>query len=230
MSRLSRFRDFLVAVIQRPHGGLEPGGASTGAVLPIGLAAILVLALANAHAGPVEADAKTAAGAQTRPAKDDAAQLEDLLTLLPVRIAGLDFLRLHATRTSSVNLMRGHGYDCFDEAATATLVPCTLDDARRPQSQVVLTFLGERLDKVATPLPRYTGDLRDEFDRRHRDGLLAFPNSWTQRGENVWVSRSLPGDGSLIELRYFVEAKTMELVHFAPILGQGPRDVAKVNK
>ena len=215
----------LVAAVRR---GLRAGEATVLAIPvggPLSMGVLLLVALAFVEGRPVAAGpvANSAAGDASK------ASAPAIPSLMEVRVEGLDCLRLRASRQETIFSMRLKGYTCFDEAATSTIVPCTLVDPRLPQAQVVLTFAGDRLDKVRTPLALTTGDPRDDFDRRYRSAKLNYTNAWVERSDEVWIARFLPGDGSMLEMRLFISPVLLEILHLAPIANEGVRDSGKVN-
>lgn len=134
---------------------------------------------------------------------------------LQVRLEGLQFLTLGTPRMLAVTQMRSHGWECRDEAATEQHMPCTRPGLSQSGVAVVLTFAGEALDAVRTPLP-IDMDPRAQFDSLFEKGRRMYPQAFVERTDVVSVARFLPGDGSSIELRHFIGADSMEQIHFGP--------------
>lgn len=154
------------------------------------------------------------AGSGCATLKMGAAQ-DESATPLQVRLDGLQFLTLGSPRLLAVTQMRSHGWECRDEAATEQHMPCTRPGLAISGVAVVLTFAGEMLDAVRTPLP-IEADPRAQFDSLFDKGRRTYPQAFVERTEVVSVARFLPGDGSSIELRHFIGADAMEQIHFGP--------------
>ena len=136
-------------------------------------------------------------------------------TALQVQLDGLQFLTLETPRLIAISQMRSHGWECRDEAATEQHVACTRPGLASAGLAVVLTFAGEALDAVRTPLP-IEADPRGQFDALFERGRRLYPQAYVERTDVVSVARFLPGDGSSIELRHFIGADAIEQIHFGP--------------
>lgn len=134
---------------------------------------------------------------------------------LQVKLDGLGFLTLDTPRLITISQMRAHGWECRDEAATEQHVACTRPGLASTGLAVVLTFAGESLDAVRTPLP-IEADPRGQFDALFERGRRLYPQAYVERTDVVSVARFLPGDGSSIELRHFIGADAIEQIHFGP--------------
>ena len=133
----------------------------------------------------------------------------------PVRIDGLGYLELYMSHARAMDLMRAHGYTCHLEAATARYAPCTRTGGPGPRA-VVLAFEGTALAAVRTELVVTDKDPRDQFDRIYARERKRYLHSYMEQSELVYFARFMPGDGSVIELRYFIFADAMETEHRAP--------------
>jgi hypothetical protein len=128
----------------------------------------------------------------------------------PVRIDGLGFLRLDASRADVVATMRERGYLCLDVAATQQHVPCTLANAEAPLSQVILTFYDDALSEIWTVLAPPVGAPRAYFDRLCAAAGERWPNAIVHRTGQVARARFYPGDGSTIEIQHYTDAHNIE--------------------
>lgn len=119
-----------------------------------------------------------------------------------VRLEGLEFLELGVASEAAIASMTSHGYVCHAAAATRRYAPCTTRAPGAPD-QVVLESDGGLLIAIETRVSPPLGDARAFLEEaRERMRAADYVAILEELPAGVAV-RGLPGDGSLLELRWW---------------------------